>query len=113
MPRPSHPPRFNYYIHKRIWHYFVSNNVICETVEVYSCWGDSGLENREYGRRDPLCWPRNTLYSQELALTSTTSGGCSVGIVRSRVKATEFVCYLNDSSAIGRSKWGYVDHRCE
>jgi hypothetical protein len=20
----------------------------------------SGLENREYGRRDPLCWPRNT-----------------------------------------------------
>jgi hypothetical protein len=27
----------------------------------------SGLENRECGRRDPLCWPRNTLYPQKLA----------------------------------------------
>jgi hypothetical protein len=23
---------------------------------------DCGLENLEYGRRNPLCWPRNTLY---------------------------------------------------
>jgi hypothetical protein len=23
-----------------------------------------GLENREYGRRDPLRWPRDTLYPQ-------------------------------------------------
>jgi hypothetical protein len=35
----------------------------------------SGLENRKYGRR---------------ALTSPTSGGRSVGIVRSRAQATEF-----------------------
>jgi hypothetical protein len=48
-------------------------------------------ENREYSRRDPLCWPRNTLYLQKLALTSPTSGGRSVGIVRTQTKATEFV----------------------
>jgi hypothetical protein len=51
----------------------------------------SGLENREYGRGDPLRWPRNTLYPQQLALTSPTGGGRSVGIVRLRTKATEFV----------------------
>jgi hypothetical protein len=33
---------------------------------------------------------RGTLYPQKLALTSTTSGGRSVGIVRSRTQATEF-----------------------
>jgi hypothetical protein len=49
----------------------------------------SGLENLEYGRGDPLRWPRNTLYPQKLALTSPKSGGRSVGIVLSRTKATE------------------------
>jgi hypothetical protein len=48
-----------------------------------------GIENREYGRGDPLHWPRDTLYPQKLALTSPTSGGRSVGIVRFRTKATE------------------------
>jgi hypothetical protein len=52
----------------------------------------SGLENRQYGRGDPLCWRHNTLYPKKLALTSPKSGGCSVGIVRLRTKATEFVC---------------------
>jgi hypothetical protein len=33
------------------------------------------------------------LYPQKLALASLTSGGCSVGIVRSRTEATKFVCY--------------------
>jgi hypothetical protein len=41
-------------------------------------------------RGNPLRWPRDTLYPQKLALTSPTSGGRSVGIVRSRIKATEF-----------------------
>jgi hypothetical protein len=50
----------------------------------------SGLENREWGRGDPSRWPRDTLYPQKLALTSPTSGGRSVGIVRSRTQATEF-----------------------
>jgi hypothetical protein len=45
----------------------------------------SGLENREYGRGDPLRWPRDTLYPQKLALNSPISGG------RLRTKATEFV----------------------
>ena len=38
------------------------------------------------GRGDPL----TPLYPQKLALTSPTGGGRSVGIVRSRTKATEF-----------------------
>jgi hypothetical protein len=50
----------------------------------------SGLESGEYGRRDPSGWPRGTLYPQKVALTSPNSGGRSVGIVRSRILATEF-----------------------
>jgi hypothetical protein len=42
------------------------------------------------GRGYPLRWPRDTLYPQKLAITSPTSGGRSVGIVRLRAKATEF-----------------------
>jgi hypothetical protein len=48
----------------------------------------SGLENRDYGRRDP-----SPLYPQKLALTSPTSGGHSVGTVRSRTKATELMVH--------------------
>jgi hypothetical protein len=44
---------------------------------------DSFLEFSEYGRGDPLRWPRDTIYPQQLALTSPTSGG------RSRTKATK------------------------
>jgi hypothetical protein len=40
----------------------------------------SGLEIREYDRRDPSRWPRGTLYQQKLALTSPTNGGRSVGL---------------------------------
>jgi hypothetical protein len=50
----------------------------------------SCLENREYGRRDPLCWSRGTLYPQKLAITSPTSGGRSVGIVRLWTQTMEF-----------------------
>jgi hypothetical protein len=50
----------------------------------------SGIENQEYGRGDPLRWPRDTLYPQKLAITSPTSGGRSVGIGRLLTKATEF-----------------------
>jgi hypothetical protein len=42
------------------------------------------------GRDDPSRWPRGTLYPQKLAVTSPTSGGRSVGIVCSRIQATEF-----------------------
>jgi hypothetical protein len=49
----------------------------------------SGLEIREYGRRDVTLttW-------QKLVLTSPTSGGCSVGIVHSWTQAREFVFVL-------------------
>jgi hypothetical protein len=40
-------------------------------------------------RGNSLRWPRNTLYQQKSALTSPTSGGRSVGIVRLRTTATE------------------------
>jgi hypothetical protein len=63
-----------------------------ELLEIKSRGSD--LENQEYGRTDPLCWSRNTLYSQKLALTTPTSGGRSVGIVRSRTKVTEFVSFV-------------------
>jgi hypothetical protein len=51
-------------------------------------WKSSGFgqENRINDRGDPLRWPRDTLYPQKLALTSPTSGGRSVGIVRLRTK---------------------------
>jgi hypothetical protein len=56
--------------------------------------GGSGLEIREYGRRDPLRWPRGILYLQKLALASPTSDGRSVGIVRSRTPASAFSFYF-------------------
>jgi hypothetical protein len=52
--------------------------------------------NREYDCRDRLCWPRDTLYPQKLAVSSPTSGGRSFGIVRSQTQAMElslvFLC---------------------
>jgi hypothetical protein len=50
----------------------------------------SGLESREYDRRDLSLWPRDILYPKKLSLTSPTSCGRSVGIVHSRTQATEF-----------------------
>jgi hypothetical protein len=50
----------------------------------------SDLENRKYSRRDPSLRPSDTPYPQKLALTSLTSGGRSVRIVRSRTRATDF-----------------------
>jgi hypothetical protein len=54
-----------------------------------------GLESWECVRRDPSRWPRGILYLQKLALTSPTSGGRSVGIVRSRTQATEFSFFFS------------------
>jgi hypothetical protein len=50
----------------------------------------SGLENRDYGRKELSRWPRGTLYPKNLALTPLTNGGRSVGIVRSRTQTTQF-----------------------
>jgi hypothetical protein len=54
----------------------------------------SDLESREYSRRHPSRCPRGTLYPQMLSLTSPTSGGRSVGIVRLQAQTTEFVYLL-------------------
>jgi hypothetical protein len=51
-----------------------------------SCFG---LENPDYGRRGFA-----TLCQQRLALTLLTSGGSSVGIVRSQTKDTEFIVII-------------------
>jgi hypothetical protein len=58
----------------------------------------SGLESREYGHRFPSRWPCGTLYSQKLELTSPTSGGLSVGIVRSWTQIIEFSFSIRLSS---------------
>jgi hypothetical protein len=63
-------------------------STIEELLEINS--SGSRLENRDYSRRNPSRLPRGTLYPQMLALTLPTSGGRSVGIVRSRTEATEF-----------------------
>jgi hypothetical protein len=49
----------------------------------------SGLENRDNGRSDPSRLPPGILYPLRLALTSSISGGRSVGIVRSLTPAME------------------------
>jgi hypothetical protein len=49
-----------------------------------------GLENQDYGRGDPLRWPRDIPYQLKLALTSPAGCGRSVDIVRLRTKTTEF-----------------------
>jgi hypothetical protein len=56
----------------------------------------SCLEKRECGRRDPSRWPRGTLSPQKLAITSLTSGGRSVGIVRSRTQTMEIIINNNN-----------------
>jgi hypothetical protein len=63
---------------------------------------DSGLESRDYGRRELQPWPRDTLYPQKLALNSSTSGGRSIGIVSSRTKATSYYLLL---TALGNQYW--------
>jgi hypothetical protein len=64
-------------------------------------WKSSGpgLENRDYGRGDPLRSPRDTLYQLKLALTSPAGCGRSVCIVCLRTKTTEFNVIINDNMA--------------
>jgi hypothetical protein len=54
----------------------------------------SGLGIREYGCREPSSWQRGTLSPQKLALTSSTTDGRSVGIVRLRTKSMQLVNIL-------------------
>jgi hypothetical protein len=79
---------------------------LVNTTEELLLRSGSCLENREYGRRDPSLWPRATLYPQKLAITSPTSGGRSVGIVRSRTQTMEFFLYVQVN---GFTMQGHVD----
>jgi hypothetical protein len=54
--------------------------------------------NREYGRRDQFLWPHDNLYQQKLTLTSPTSVGLSVTIVRSRTEAMQLVRDIHESA---------------
>jgi hypothetical protein len=64
-----------------------SSEVLCANVLL-----KSGLENRDYGRRGSAALTmRHPSIRKKVALTSPTSGGLSVGRVRSRTKATELV----------------------
>jgi hypothetical protein len=64
-----------------------------------------GLDNRDYRSRGSVAlttW--DPLYPQKLAVTSRTSGGLSVGIVRSRTQATEFSFFsIAASSELAKS----------
>jgi hypothetical protein len=64
-------------------------STIEELLERIRVCSGSSVENREYGRRDQSRLPRGTPYPQKLVLTSPTSGGHSVCIVRSQTQATE------------------------
>jgi hypothetical protein len=73
--------------------------------------GGFGLESREYGRGESLRLPRDTLYPRKFALTSPTSGGRSVGIVRSWTEAKEFslVFLLMNYILFRRAAWLEAD----
>jgi hypothetical protein len=60
----------------------------------------SSLESREYGLGIHHADHAIPLYPQKLELTSPTSGGGSVGIVRSRTQTTEFVWSLCSTTAV-------------
>jgi hypothetical protein len=71
----------------------------------------SGLENREYGRREPSRWLCSSFYPQKLAFTSPTSGGLSVGIVRSRTQTTEFFIHHRQNPLVSKYNdpcWGLI-----
>jgi hypothetical protein len=83
-------------------HWFIQDGIFLVRNKVWASWiqlrsylekksSGSWLESREYSCRDPLCWPLGTLYPQKLALTSPTSGGHSVGIVRSWTQSGIFL----------------------
>jgi hypothetical protein len=74
--------------HKRPSSGIYDNFVNCYNVLKYPMRDIRPVKKTELttGGGDLLPWPRDTLYPQKLALTSSTTGGRSVGIVRLRTK---------------------------
>jgi mRNA-degrading endonuclease toxin of MazEF toxin-antitoxin module len=99
---PGSIPGWTRFSHKqRVWNGFHSASLSTVEKLLEKKSSGSGLEIREYCRRDPSRWPRGTLYLQKLALASPTGGFRSVGIVRSRTKAAELcttICRCTTSS---------------
>jgi hypothetical protein len=78
-------------VHKRpeLYHILSETNALCVlSLRFYVSFRITFLSITLYGRRDPSRWPRDSFYPQKLILTSPTSGGRSVAIVRSRTSAT-------------------------
>jgi hypothetical protein len=70
-----------------------SLNLVSTTEELFGIKSSgSGLENRVYGRGDPLRWARDT--SIRKSGTNFVEKRRSLGIVSSRTKATEFYTFL-------------------
>jgi hypothetical protein len=68
----------------------------------------SGLENRDYGRRrSAALTTRYSSIRKKLALSSPTSGGRTVGIVRSQTEATEFFFTGKYSRNVGKQLMFY------
>jgi hypothetical protein len=67
--------------------------------------------------RDPSRLPRGTLYPHKLAMTSPTSGGRSVGIVRLRTQTMEFVyfcvIYFLKTMACGLFMYAMISEKIE
>jgi hypothetical protein len=80
-------------------------SLVSRTEELLLEWksSGSGLEIREYGRKDPSRWPHDTLYPQKLALTSLKIGGLSVGIVRSCTQGTQLFYVLCGGDGLSSS----------
>jgi hypothetical protein len=58
----------------------------------------SDMENREYGRGDPLSWPRDTLCPQKLALTSP------LGRYSSLADSSNGLFYVNETTRKPRTE---------
>jgi hypothetical protein len=87
----SRGPGFDFWRHQIFWVVDLERgplSLVWITEELLE-WksSGSGQENRIHDRGYRLRWPHDTLYPQKLALTSPTSGGRSVGIVRLRTKS--------------------------
>jgi hypothetical protein len=50
-------------------------SIVDDSIKIQRDSLNSGIEDREYGRRDPLWWQSNNLHPQNVALTSPTSRG--------------------------------------